>query len=125
MKPKYMVNIISPTCFQIACLSGGVNCLDTHDSGYVINIFGITPEKFISTLEEIQTWIEEDHYNHLTSKTWEIKAGQFTDNLTISHHSGGILSIVRGQIKVIFHGYKGLIFGCIPQLMLESKLKGR
>lgn len=123
MKPNYIVNIISPTCFQIACLAGSVQCLDTDDSGYVINIFGITTENFISTLKEIQSWLDEDRYNHLTSKTWEIKAGQFSDNLTISHHSGGIISIVRGQMKVLFHGYKGLIFGCIPHLLSKSNFK--
>ena len=99
---------------------------DTDNSHYSFAVFGVDPEDFSKSLEELCNKATE-YPGILKGEEVVLRCGRVCDTIRIVL-DGTTLAITRGNLKVLYHGYVGTLKG-LPKAIrkavqvLERKLE--
>ena len=99
---------------------------DTDNCHYSFAVFGVDPEEFSKSLEELCNKATE-YPGNLKGEEVVLRCGRVCDTIRIVL-DGTTLAITRGNLKVLYHGYVGTLKG-LPKAIrkavqvLERKLE--
>ena len=90
---------------------------DTDNSHYSFAVFGVDPEDFSKSLEELYSKATE-YPGILNGEGVVLLGGRSCDTIRMTLE-GTILAITRGNLKVLYHGYVGTLKG-LPKVIRKA-----
>ena len=90
---------------------------DTDNSHYSFAVFGVDPEDFSKSLEELCNKATE-YPGNLKGEEVVLRCGRVCDTIRIVL-DGTTLAITRGNLKVLYHGYVGTLKG-LPKAIRKA-----
>ena len=90
---------------------------DTDNSHYSFAVFGVDPEDFSKSLEELFHKATE-YPGNLKGEEVVLRSGRMCDTIRMTL-DGTILAITRGNLKVLYHGYVGTLSG-LPKVIRKA-----
>lgn len=118
--------VVGPSHFLCAGIGDAKWPSDTDNSHYSFAVFGVDPEEFSKSLEELCNKATE-YPGNLKGEEVVLRCGRMCDTIRMTL-DGTTLSITRGNLKVLYHGYVGTLKG-LPKAIrkavqvLERKLE--
>lgn len=82
---------------------------DTDNSHYSFAVFGVDPEDFSKSLEELYNKATE-YPGNLRGEEVVLRSGRMCDTIRMTL-DGTTLAITRGNLRVLYHGYVGTLSG--------------
>ena len=90
---------------------------DTDNSHYSFAVFGVDPEDFSKSLEELYNKATE-YPGNLNGEEVVLRSGKMCDTIRMTL-DGTTLAITRGNLKVLYHGYVGTLKG-LPKAIRKA-----
>ena len=90
---------------------------DTDDSHYSFAVYGVDPEDFSKSLEELYSKATE-YPGNIKGEEVVLRSGRMCDTIRMTL-DGTILVITRGNLKVMYHGYVGTLSG-LPKVIRKA-----
>ena len=90
---------------------------DTDISHYSFAVFGVDPEEFSKSLEELHKKATE-YPGNLKGEEVVLRCGRMSDTIRMTL-DGTTLAITRGNLKVLFFGYVGTLKG-LPKVIRKA-----
>ena len=103
--------------FLCAGCGNGQWLSDTDNSHYSFAVFGIDPEDFSKTLEEL-FHKATDYPGILKGEDVVLRSGRMCDTIRMTL-DGTTIAITRGNLKVLYHGYVGSLKG-LPKVIRKA-----
>ena len=90
---------------------------DTDNSHYSFAVYGVDPEDFSKSLEELYNKATE-YPGNLKGEEVVLRSGRMCDTIRMTL-DGTTLAITRGNLKVLYHGYVGTLSG-LPKVIRKA-----
>ena len=90
---------------------------DTDNSHYSFAVFGVDPEDFSKSLEELYNKATE-YPGNLKGEEVVLRSGVMCDTIRMTL-DGTTLAITRGNLRVLYHGYVGTLSG-LPKVIRKA-----
>ena len=103
--------------FLCAGCGNGQWLSDTDNSHYSFAVFGVDPEDFSKSLEELYNKATE-YTGNLKGEEVVLRSGRMCDTVRMTL-DGTTLAITRGNLKVLYHGYVGTLSG-LPKAIRKA-----
>ena len=103
--------------FLCAGCGNGQWLSDTDNSHYSFAVFGVDPEDFSKSLEELYNKATE-YPGILKGEEVVLRSGKMCDTIRMTL-DGTTLAITRGNLKVLYHGYVGTLSG-LPKAIRKA-----
>ena len=90
---------------------------DTDNSHYSFAVFGVDPEDFSKSLEELY-YKATEYPGILKGEEVVLRSGKMCDTIRMTL-DGTTLAITRGNLRVLYHGYVGTLSG-LPKAIRKA-----